>query len=313
MSSTQPSYNWKLLRAGPLRLDGGSMFGVVPKAVWNRSIPVDEQGRIECAHNCLLLEPIGTSVGAPRRVLIEVGSGDKFDEKNRKIFGLSDYSIIDAVRDAGSSCDAIDHVIVSHLHFDHAGGLTRRPHGETPDALGVKRTYSNATVHVPRREWEDALANRSVMTRTYLRENLEPIRPQLHLIDSPPPFPPGHLPQRDELPVSPLVDRETEVLPGIRVFNIPGHTWGQQAIKFVDNRGQTVVFSADLIPTAAHVGSAYNMAYDVEPYISTVTRKWFLKEAAEQNWLLVLDHEPGEPRQRVRSDGKGWYELVSAG
>src|SRR3954465_8675222 len=118
--ASETLYKWQLLRAGPLRLDGGSMFGVVPKAVWNRTVPCDEQGRIECAHNCLLLESLAPLAGAPKRLLIETGSGDKFDEKSRQIFGLGDYSIIDAMRDAGVSCDAIDHVIVSHLHFDHA-------------------------------------------------------------------------------------------------------------------------------------------------------------------------------------------------
>ena len=99
-------------------------------------------------------------------------------------------------------------MIVTHLHFDHAGGLTRRLQpGESPDAQSAKRTFPNATIHVQRREWEDALINRSVMTRTYLPENLEPIRRQLRLLDSPPPFPPGHLPQRDELRqlLSPIV------------------------------------------------------------------------------------------------------------
>lgn len=276
------------------------MFGVVPRAIWNRNVPCDEQGRIELAHNCLLLD-------GPHRVVIEVGSGDKFDEKNRRIFGLSDRSIIDALREAGSRCEDIEHVIVTHLHFDHAGGLTRR------GSDGPVRTFPNAAVHVQRRECEDALANRSVMTRTYLQENLQPIRPQLRLIDSPAPFPAGHLPQRDELPQAPLPERETDVLPGIHVFNVPGHTWGQQAVRFTDDRGRTVVFTPDIIPTAAHVGAAYNMAYDVEPFISTVTRRWFLKEAAERDWLLVLVHEPGEPRRRVRPDGNGWYELVPAG
>ncbi|MGB7159500.1 MAG: MBL fold metallo-hydrolase [Tepidisphaeraceae bacterium] len=302
----QTRYAWKLLRAGPLRLDGGSMFGVVPRAVWNRNVPCDEQGRIELAHNCLLLKPTGSAVGSPRRVVIEVGSGDKFDEKNRNIYGLGDRAISDALRDVGCRCEEVDHVIVTHLHFDHAGGLTRHTAG------GVERTFPNATVHVQRREWDDALANRSVMTRTYLPENLEPIRPQLRLIDSPPPFPPGHLPQRDESPPNPLSQRETQILPGIHVFNVPGHTWGQQAVRFTDDRGRVVVFCPDIIPTAAHVGAAYNMAYDVEPFISTVTRRWFLNEAVENDWLLVLDHEPGEPRRRVRADGRGWYELVAA-
>jgi glyoxylase-like metal-dependent hydrolase (beta-lactamase superfamily II) len=99
------------------------------------------------------------------------------------------------------------------------------------------------------------------------------------------------------------------VLPGIRVFNVPGHTWGQQAVRFADDRGRQVVFAPDVLPTAAHAGAAYNMAYDVEPFISTVTRGWFLKEAVENDWLLVLDHEAHQPLQRAERDGKGWYRL----
>jgi glyoxylase-like metal-dependent hydrolase (beta-lactamase superfamily II) len=132
----------------------------------------------------------------------------------------------------------------------------------------------------------------------------------VRLLDASPPFPPGHPPQRDELPPTRQRDREIEILPGIFGFAIPGHTWGQQAIRFIDAAGQSVVFSADLIPTAHHVGAAYNMAYDVEPFTSTVTRRWFLRAALEQNWLLVLDHEPTHPLQRVRADDRGWYTLI---
>lgn len=305
------------------------MFGLIPRVVWSKSVPQDELGRIVVAHNCLLLErhrdPINPNESPapaerPSRVLIESGSGDKFDAKNRAIFGLEDYSVADAVKEAGVRCEDVGHVVVTHLHFDHAGGLTRRPRkGESPDwtpagadpaSAGVSLTFPNAPISVQRLEWEDALINRSVMTRTYLRENLEPVRGKLQLIDAPPPFPAGYLPRRDEMPASRVAEREVEVFPGIFVFRVPGHTWGQQAVRFTDDRGRAVVFTPDVLPTVNHVGAAYNLAYDVEPYISTVTRRWFLDEAARGQWLLVLDHEPGNPCCRVRPDGKGWYELV---
>ncbi|HET6251816.1 MAG TPA: MBL fold metallo-hydrolase [Tepidisphaeraceae bacterium] len=328
-ASANPHYSWKLLRAGPLRLDGGSMFGLVPKVLWSKSAPTDEQGRITLAHNCLLLErrhdDINLSDGAvdngPHRVLIEAGSGDKFDAKNRAIFGLSDESVLSAALRAGVSAADIDDIIVTHLHFDHCGGLTRKSRpGEKPDwspgganatSPGVNLTFPNAPVFVQRQEWDDALANRSVMTRTYLRENLEPLRDRVKLLDGPPPWPVGHRPEKDEAPAATLADMKIDVFPGISVFRVPGHTWGQQAVSFTDDFGRTVVFTPDLIPTIHHAGAAYNMAYDVEPYISTVTRRWFLEEAMRGDWLLVLDHEPGNPCCRVREDGKGWYELVA--
>jgi glyoxylase-like metal-dependent hydrolase (beta-lactamase superfamily II) len=148
------------------------------------------------------------------------------------------------------------------------------------------------------------------MTRTYYPDHLEPIREQIRTIDSPLPFAPGQVPSRDESPVNSVRDRMTEVLPGIFVFLVPGHTWGQQAILFIDNRGGTVVFTPDVMPTIHHAGAAYSLAYDVEPYTSMITRRWFLDEAAKNDWVLVLDHEPANPLQRVRPDGKGWYKLI---
>jgi glyoxylase-like metal-dependent hydrolase (beta-lactamase superfamily II) len=319
MMAGEARYRWTVLRAGPIRLDGGGMFGVIPRVLWSKAFVPDDVGRITLAQNCILLEREGAVPdGEPRTVLIETGSGDKFGEKSRKIFGLEDYSILDALREAGKSPDQIDAVIVSHLHFDHAGGLTRKLRaGETPDWTGsteapgggVKLTFPRAPVFVQWREWTDALANRSVMTRTYLKDHLEPLQGRLKLVESEMPFPLGHLPEKDETPRAPLADRQTEILPGISVFVTPGHTWGQQAVKFTDANRRTIVFTPDVMPTVHHLGAAYNLAYDVEPYLSTVTRRWFLAEAAHGDWLLVLDHEPGNPCVKVRDDGKGWFTL----
>ena len=312
LSSTR--YAWQLLRAGPLWLDGGGMFGVVPRVVWGKSVPSDERGRIELAHNCLLL----TRQDQPAtKILIELGSGDKFDAKGRDIFGLTERTVVDALADVGTTPEQISQIIVSHLHFDHAGGMTRRARdGEAPDwtsgkpGESVKFTFPGAPVYVQRREWEDAIANNSVMTRTYLRENLEPMRDRVQLLDAPPPFPRGHVPRRDEWPKAPVADRVAEVVPGVFVLVVPGHTWGQQAILFADDRDRTIVFTPDVMPSVHHVGAAYNMAYDVEPFMSTISRRWFLDAAVKNDWTLVIDHEPGNPVQRVQSDGKGWYRLL---
>lgn len=296
------------------------MFGLVPRVVWSKTVPIDDRGRMDVQHNCLLLERSGPGDG-PKLIILEVGTGDKMDPKSRDIFALENRSITDALHEVNCRPEDVGAVAVTHLHFDHAGGLTRLCRaGETPDWSdpggppgGVKLTFPNAKVFAQEREWKDALANRSVMTRTYFKDHLEPIRPQLKLIDSPRPFPPGLIPDRDESPIAPVALRRTEIAPGLWVFLTPGHTWGQQAMMFCDTQGRTVVFTPDVMPTVHHIGAAYSLGYDVEPYTSMVSRKWFLEEAAASNWLLVLDHEPGNPCQRVKMNDKGWFDLLEDG
>jgi len=323
-------WNWQILRAGRLLLDGGGMFGIIPKVVWTRTVPCDDRNRIEMHHNCLLLESADPdpALGRPRRVLIETGTGDKLDPKMSAIYGLDGRTCELAVLDAGVDPAEIDLVVVTHLHFDHAGGLTRRcrtaetpdwtaaPNQASGDATDLKLCFPNAEVVAQRREWHDAIANDAVMTRTYYRDHLLPLeiplhdgRPRLCLVDSPPPFPPGYTPHRDERPATPVTDRMTEVTPGIRVFLTPGHTWGQQAVIFDAPDGHSAVFTPDVMPTHHHLGQAFSLSYDVEPYTSMVTKRWFLAEAADRDWLLVLDHEPADPRYRVRRTERGWFEL----
>ena len=312
------------------------MLGLIPKVVWSKSIPVDEKNRMTLGHNCLLLERLDEpsavySMGAQakpshRLVLIETGSGDKLDEKSRAIFGLDGRTVLDALAEVNGGCDPADigAVIPTHLHFDHAGGLTRLARaGEKPEWVGVAqsmgaprgdhgvvRSFPNAEVIVQRREWADALNNTSVMTKTYFADNLEPLRNHLRLVESPPPFGPGVVPLRGDTPL-PQESRETQVLPGVFVFLCPGHTWGQQAVRFTDERGRTVVYTPDVLPSRWHVGAAYNLAYDVDPYMSTMTRTWLLGEAADRGWVLALDHEPGHPFFTVARKGE-WFELIEA-
>jgi glyoxylase-like metal-dependent hydrolase (beta-lactamase superfamily II) len=352
MPDQAPRYRFTLLRAGSFRLDGGSMFGLIPRSVWSRSVPTDDKGRITVAHNCLLLERVGGSDVLPRRVLVEVGTGDKLDAKMQEIFDLEKNpaghpnagrprTIVDALAEHGVKPDQIDAVICSHLHFDHAGALTRlaRP-GEKPtwpippnddggggssQAGGCIPTFPNARIHIQQREWEDAVANRSVMTKTYYRDHLLPIADRVTLTDSPRPFPTGLTPDRDDLPRTTIEQRESDpfwtasrpnVESGISVFLTPGHTWGQQAIKFTEpdrpngGGGRTIVFTPDVMPTIAHNGAAYSLSYDVEPYTSMISRRWLLTEAAARGWVLHLDHEPGHPLVRVRENAKGWFDLM---
>lgn len=266
-------WNWTLLRAGLMRLDGGGMFGVVPKALWSRLVEPDEQNRIPLQTNCLLLECDG------RRVLVETGCGDKWTDKERAIYGLEQRCVLDALAEVDVSPESIDRVVVTHLHFDHAGGLTR-----VVDGVAVA-SFPNADVVVQRREWDDANANRSTMTGTYLRTHLDPVADVLCLVDG-----------------------AAEVEPGLRVLPDPGHTWGQQAV-LIDAADGKLCFPGDLLPTVHHLGAAWSCGYDMEPYQSKLTKTWLFERACDEGWLLVLDHEPGDAVHRLVRNDRGWYGL----
>lgn len=272
-------HEWRVtpLRAGGFRLDGGGMFGLIPKTFWSTWMPADESNRIGLACNCLLLED-GTS-----RVLVETGYGDKWSAKDRAIYALESRTVVDALAERGIAPAMIDHVIVTHLHFDHAAGLT----ANGPNSSLIP-TFPAADIVVQRREWEDAIANRSTMTRTYLRTHLDPIRERLRCVDGP-----------------------GEVLPGIAVRPLVGHTWGQHGILIRTPTGVTV-FPADLIPTVHHVHLSANMGYDVLPYENMVNKRSFLTEAAGEGWTLALDHEPSTPfvRAIAEPDDAGRFRLA---
>lgn len=277
-------FSFRILRAGAFKLDGGAMFGIVPKPLWTRLVEPDARNRIPLNTNCLLLE------GHGRRVLVEVGIGDKLGPKERDIYALEDRSILDALREADCDPASIDLVIVTHLHFDHAGGLTRlsRPGDvESPPAPA----FPNARLVAQQREWDDAQANRSTMHRTYLRSHLDPIADRIQTVEG-----------------------QAEVVPGsgLRVFPVPGHTWGQQAVLFEDEAtGRTIAYPGDLMPTVHHAGPTYGMAYDMLPYENMLRKRAFLDRARAEGWLIALDHEPGPPLvEPVPSDARpGTYSL----
>ncbi|MFM9959382.1 MAG: MBL fold metallo-hydrolase [Phycisphaerales bacterium] len=287
-------WSWHLLRAGEFWLDGGAMFGIIPRPVWLKWFPasgpaaVDENHRIPMQCNCLLLESEGAA--GKQLVVIEVGIGDKFPPKERALYRQQDRTVHDALHELGCDPKDVSHVICSHLHFDHAGGLTRRasPNAGPDDPPAL--VFPNARVISQRREWDDALANKSTMHKTYLRNHLTP--------------------EVQERVV--LIEGEREVLPGITAWPIPGHTWGQQAVRFTDTLGRTVVFVPDVMPTRLHARPTTNMAYDVESYTSMQQRALLLERAARENWLLVLDHEHGHTVFTVTGDGKGGYELTES-
>ena len=270
-----------LLDGGRFKLDGGAMFGVIPKPLWQRTTPADEQNRIQLACNCLLVE---WSRPTDRRVIIETGHGPKYDAKEQGFFEIDPSRwLLTGLRAAEVDPETITDVVVSHLHFDHAGGLTHERDGR------LVPTFPNAKVHVQRREYEDAQAAYGVMKTTYRRENLKPI---------------------DEANAWCLHEGEEECVPGVRPLLTPGHTRGHQSV-IVSGTDRTAVFPGDSMPTAAHVGAPYNMAYDLFPLDNRESKNKYLKRAAEEGWLIFIDHELATPVMTATRD-QGWYLLQPA-
>jgi glyoxylase-like metal-dependent hydrolase (beta-lactamase superfamily II) len=267
-----------ILDGGHLWLDGGAMFGIIPKPLWSRVAPCDDSNRIPLATNCFFVETGG------KRILIETGSGhaSKFDAKELGFFNFSKHWLADSLAAAGIERDSIDLVILTHLHFDHAGG------GTMPDGKGgFIPTFPRAKYIVQRGEWEDAVSGHAVMTGTYRRENLAPL---------------------EAGGVLSFVEGDAEIMPGIRVRKFPGHTRHQQGVVFEDGENRAIL-PADLMPTAAHVGLRFNMAYDLMPFENMVNKERLLQEVSPSNTTLLLGQDPNAVRWQVQTDEKGRISL----
>ncbi|HWV58686.1 MAG TPA: MBL fold metallo-hydrolase [Longimicrobiales bacterium] len=259
-----------VLEAGLQRLDGGAMFGVVPRPLWERRIRADERNRIPLAMRCLLVEH------PDALVLIDTGAGNKEDEKFREIYGLendgSPTRLEDAIRDAGHSPDDVTLVIDTHLHFDHAGGNTWR----SPDGA-IEPAFPRARYVVQRGEWEFAHMNNERIRASYLPLNFDPVADR-GLFD--------------------FVEGETELLPGIRMVPTPGHTPHHQSVLIGEGDG-ALFFLADLVPTTAHLPLPWIMGYDIEPLVTLETKRRVLTRARDEQWLLVFEHDPVRPWGRL--------------
>ncbi len=269
----------RLLRTGAFRLDGGGMFGLVPKTMWSRWIEADDANRIALATRSLLVE------STEGLVLVEAGCGDKWSDRERAMYALERRTAVDALAEAGVDPREIAHVVLTHLHFDHAGGLTRGG-----DA-GPEPVFPNARVHVQRQEWDDALANRSTMTRTYLRTHLDPVAAQVELHDG-----------------------ACAPLDGIALLPTPGHTWGHQSVLVEEARlaggdagdaPRTILFAGDACPTIHHAHPATSLGYDMMAYESMRSKLEILGRALAEDWLVALDHDAHHALARpVERDGR---------
>jgi len=263
------------LEGGRQHLDGGAMFGVVPKPLWERRIPADARNRIPLALRCVLVEH---DAGL---ILIDTGLGNKEDEKFRDIYGVDNggkhgpTQLEDALAGLGHKPADVRWVINTHLHFDHAGGNTWR------DGAGaVRPSFPAATYVVQKRELEFARHTNERTAASYLKHNFDPITFR-------------------------LVDGETEVLPGIRCLPTPGHVPYHQSI-LVENGGDRACFLADLVPTSAHLPLPWIMGYDLEPLVTLESKRRLYARAEAEGWLLWFEHDPVVVAGRLGRDGKGF-------
>jgi glyoxylase-like metal-dependent hydrolase (beta-lactamase superfamily II) len=271
-SVTIGPYTVRFISGGRFRLDGGAMFGVVPKTLWNRVAPADDRNRIQMGMNCLLIE------GNGKRVLVDAGSGTKIDAKFRDIYAIEKpETLLDDLRAAGVEADAIDTVALTHLHFDHCGGGTTR--GE--DGV-VRPTFPRAHYLVRRQEWDDAHHANERNRASYFTENYDPLAESGQLI---------------------LHKEDMEILPGVWMKVLPGHTLGHQGV-FFDVPGQRALYTVDLVPTVAHLPLPFIMGYDLYPMTTLETKRAILRDATREKWLLLLEHDPEHLAIRVSGDAQ---------
>ncbi len=275
------------LEAGLQRLDGGAMFGVVPKPLWEKRIAPDARNRIPLALRCLLIEhPDGL-------VLVDTGVGNKDDAKFLDIYGIENAgdpgptALEDAIRETGHRPEDVRWVLNTHLHFDHAGGNTvKRPDGS------IAVAFPQATYVVQKGEMEFAASPNERVRASYLAANFAPVVAAGRFL---------------------LVVDEVSVLPGIRLLPTPGHTPYHQSILLASG-GEALLYLGDIVPTSAHLPAPWIMGYDLEPLVTLETKKVLLRRAAEAGWWLCFEHDPTVARGRVGTDPKkGWTpELVEA-
>lgn len=269
-----------LVRGPEFRLDGGAMFGVVPKVLWERKLPADERNRVRLATNCLLVR------GGDFAALVESGIGSKWDEKSRDQYAIDDGTTVEGgLARLGVSPDDVDALVLSHLHFDHAGGATRREE----DALVP--TFPNATLYVQGEELAHARLPHERDRASYRRDDWEPYA------------------ERGRVEA---LAGEVEVRPGVKVVPVRGHNAGMQAIR-IESEGEVAFYFADALPTSAHVPVPWIMAYDLYPVDLIENKKRLLAQAVSERWLCVFEHDPDVPWGRIVEgrDGKRRVDPVA--
>jgi glyoxylase-like metal-dependent hydrolase (beta-lactamase superfamily II) len=248
------------INTGNFRLDGGAMFGVVPKVIWNKTNPSDEENRIELFARCLLI------VDGNRKVLIDAGVGSKQDNEFMKRYAVHNIPFEDSLGVYGFKPDDITDVIFTHLHFDHCGGGTKW----NADKTEYELTFKNANYHISKQHFESALKPNRRERASLLPENINPYINSKQLQ---------------------LFNKEQEILPNISIRLFSGHTQSQ-AIPVISFNGKTVIYTGDFLALSAHIPIPFVMAYDLNPLLSMDEKEHFFKEAIEKQYILFFEHDP---------------------
>ncbi|MCK8523673.1 MBL fold metallo-hydrolase [Aquimarina sp. D1M17] len=267
------------IKAGNFKLDGGAMFGVVPKVLWNKTNPADQNNLIDIAARCLLVED------GDRLTLIDAGMGDKQSEKFFSYYSLwGDDSLDKSLKEKGFHRDDITDIFITHLHFDHCGGVVKW----NADRTGYELAFKNAKVWSNKEHWDWAVHPNAREKASFLKENILPIQESGHL----------NLISRTE----DAFQKNTEL--GFGVLFVNGHT-EKQMIPHIEYKGKTIVFMADLLPTVGHLPLPYVMGYDTRPLLTLDEKKLFLEQAADNGWYLFLEHDAHNEIITVKHTEKG--------
>jgi glyoxylase-like metal-dependent hydrolase (beta-lactamase superfamily II) len=255
------NYNCTTIVLDSFLLDGGAMFGVVPKSLWQKKIPANDRNQIPMSARSLVIKRNG------RVILTDTGIGDKLPEKLKRIYGVkeSGRTMNKRLSRLGLTVDSITDVILTHLHFDHAGGSTFISNGK------IEPTFPNATYHIQKMQWDLACAPSVRDRSSYIEENFMPLM--------------------DKGVVNFVNGSVKNLFEGIDLIVTNGHTSGQQH-PLVADKDHSLFFCADLIPTSAHIASAWHMAYDNHPLELMAEKDAILSRALNENWILCFEHDP---------------------
>jgi glyoxylase-like metal-dependent hydrolase (beta-lactamase superfamily II) len=261
-----------IISDGHCYLDGGAMFGVVPKTLWERKAPADARNRIELGLDCLLV------LAGGKRILVETGAGEKGTAKFRDVYNLDGPRLLDGLLHYGLHPHDIDVVINTHLHFDHCGGNTRMEKNR------VVATFPNARYIVQRGEFEHGMHPNERDRASYFAENYKPLQDAGKLS---------------------LLEGDRVIAPGVELIRVPGHTANMQCVK-LSGGGKTAFAFADLVPMTAHLPLPWIMGYDLYPMTTLENKKRWIPEVIRHEWIALFAHDPTTPAAYLRERDDNW-------